>query len=88
MTIADDNVARPTWSPSRWKPSLHKFGDPVSVPANPALDRRPQTERTCSLCGAVKVTVHPREGGGWREWRVSASSAQVTTEPPCVVGEG
>ncbi len=61
----------------------HSFGEPVSVTANPALGRHAQTERACNFCGAVKVTVHPPEGGGWREWRRGASTAQVFDEPPC-----
>jgi hypothetical protein len=63
----------------------HKFGEPVFVEANAALDRHSQTERTCSVCGAVKVTVHAPDGGGWREWRVGATTAQIETNeaPPC-----
>lgn len=55
----------------------HVFDDPVSVPPSIELDRHQQTERTCSVCGAVKVTVHAPDGRAWREWRQSASSAQL-----------
>jgi hypothetical protein len=64
-------------------PTRHICGDPVSVPANPMLDRYPQTERTCKNCGAVKITVHPPEGGGYRLWRRDGSWLQVTEEPAC-----
>jgi hypothetical protein len=66
----------------------HIFGGPVFVPRSLELDRHPQTERTCSVCGAVKVTVHAPAGGGWREWRVGASTAQIETNeaPPCMPG--
>jgi hypothetical protein len=61
----------------------HKFGDPVSVPGTITLSRHPQTERTCTVCGAVKVTVHRSDGIAWREWRKSASDEQVATEMAC-----
>ena len=54
----------------------HVFGEPVSVAPSLELERHQQTERTCSVCGAVKVTLHASDGRAWREWRVSASSAQ------------
>jgi hypothetical protein len=67
------------------QPAMHRFGQPVSVAASSALDRPPQTERTCSLCGAVKVTVHGPGGKHWREWRRGASTAQIETDEalPC-----
>lgn len=80
-TTADAGIARlpgATGSPR----SPHRFGDPVSVPANPALGRHPQTERTCTLCGVVKVTVHGADGKHWREWRSGASAAQIETDMP------
>lgn len=55
----------------------HVFCDPVSIPPSLELDRYQQTERTCSVCGAVKVTVHAPDGRAWREWRTSSSAAQV-----------
>lgn len=47
----------------------HVFGPPKPEPPKPLLGRHQQTERICPLCKLVKVTVHPPEGGGWREWR-------------------
>lgn len=66
-------------------PARHVFGEPVSVPPSLELDRHQQTERTCSACGAVKVTVHAPDGRAWREWRQSASAAQLRlrTDLPC-----
>lgn len=68
------------------QPALrHVFGEPVGVPPSLELDRHQQTERTCSVCGAVKVTVHAPDGSAWREWRQSASSAQLkfSDDLPC-----
>ncbi|WP_445222235.1 hypothetical protein ACKWRH_21510 [Bradyrhizobium sp. Pa8] len=64
----------------------HVFGDPISVPPSLELDRYQQTERTCSVCGVIKVTVHAPDGRAWREWRQSASSAQLRLRDdlPCV----
>lgn len=61
----------------------HVFDDPVSVAADAVLERHPQTERTCKLCGAVKVTVQPPEGGGFRLWRRPKGWLQEPDEPPC-----
>lgn len=61
----------------------HQFGDPVSVPGTITLSRHPQTERTCTVCGAVKVTVHGHDGIAWREWRKSASDEQTAVEVVC-----
>lgn len=73
-------------------PARHVFGEPVSVPPSYELSRYQQTERTCSLCGAVKVTVHGPDGAAWREWRVSSSAAQLrlNDDLPCrgAIGEG
>lgn len=62
--------------PKHAPPPRHRFGDPVSVPANYELDRHQQTERACTICGAVKVTVHGPGGRHWREWRLTPSGAQ------------
>ena len=63
----------------------HQFGDPVAVNVLP--DRHPQIERTCLLCGVVKITVLPREGGGWREWRLPGELKQSegVRAPACEV---
>lgn len=80
------DAATPGPWPTSERRMLHIFDDPVSVMQNPALDRHRQTERTCKVCGAVKVTVHAPDGRAWREWRVNASSAQIACEAlPCKV---
>lgn len=64
--------------------SPHIFAAPVSVPANQLLARHQQSERVCSVCGAVKVTVHAPGSRSWREWRLSATGLQCKRgEPPC-----
>lgn len=90
--MTDDSDVRNFPTPARGLPAKpHQFGAPVSVPASLELDRHPQTERTCSVCGVVKVTVHAPDGEAWREWRASASSAQhrLADDLPCIPkGEG
>jgi hypothetical protein len=66
----------------------HVFGEFVRIPADPLLGRHPQTERTCKICGAIKVTVHPPDGGGERQWRRSALAGQIDDEPSCEVPVG
>jgi hypothetical protein len=66
----------------------HDFGGPddyVGVAANPKLGRHQQTERTCKRCKLVKITVHPPEGGGWREWRWGDGGCQFADRvmPEC-----
>ena len=64
--------------------SPHIFAAPVFVQATQRFNPYPQTERHCSVCGAVKVTVHHPDGRGWREWRMSATGLQCTrADPPC-----
>lgn len=54
------------------------------IPANKTVTGRPQTERTCSICGVVKVTVHTDSGGARREWRMAQDSvSQGEREIPC-----
>lgn len=62
----------------------HNFEDSVWVPASKSKSGRPQTERTCKLCGAVKVTLHGDNHG--RAWRVSNDAPQVETftAPVCM----
>jgi len=70
-------------------PSLkHSFADPLWVPACKSVSGRPQTERTCKTCGAVKVTLHGDDHG--RAWRASADAAQIETfdMPACIPNLG
>lgn len=66
----------------------HVVGDPVSVAATKSRSGLPQTERTCTRCGVVKVTVHERGGGAHREWRWFESGSQFSDEPPCITSIG
>lgn len=65
----------------------HLFGPPVTVEPDPARGRHQQTERTCAVCGTVKVTVHHPDGRAWREWRVRGADRQFEDErtPLCAV---
>jgi hypothetical protein len=69
-------------------PLKHRFGEPKWVSANQSVSGRAQTERTCILCGAVKVTLHGtgETAGASRAWRSSADAGQVEifTALPCV----
>lgn len=80
--MIDDTIETAKFG-SALPPQRHVFGEFVRVPANPLLGRHPQTEPTCKICGAVKVTVHPPDGGGMRQWRRSALAGQVDDEPSC-----
>lgn len=49
-------------------------------------DGNARTERTCSHCQLVKITVHAADGSrAWREWRHPASLTRFQCEhtPPC-----
>lgn len=76
-TLPDGDVAH-------LPPARHIFDDPVWVPASKSVSGRPQTERTCKVCGAVKVTLHGDDHG--RAWRKSADAEQVETfdAPACL----
>lgn len=68
MSDVPENLVVHLPPPTRRPP--HVFGEPRPVPANHVLGRHQQTERTCSICKVVKVTVHSPDGRGWREWRL------------------
>ena len=59
--------------------------DLKSVPANPALGREQQTERSCLKCKLVKITVHPRQGPAYRLWRRGDALSQFADDvtPEC-----
>lgn len=66
----------------------HIFGDPVSINPDPFRARHQQTERTCSVCQLVKVTVHHPDGRAWREWRLPRCADQIDDDqgaPACIV---
>lgn len=52
-----------------------------------------RTEKTCPLCGLVKVTVHAPHDFPWREWRTRDGKPWTgDATPPCLgtaaTGEG
>ena len=65
----------------------HVFADYRDVPADPARDRLPQRERTCKICGLVKITAFPDKGDAFRLWRIPGMAEQFMCEraPDCVV---
>jgi hypothetical protein len=84
-SVMNGDVHRPHFGHASGFVADHDFGEPVSVGIDDVPDRVSQTERTCALCRIVKITVHPRDGGGWREWRFADSPLQfeLTYTPPC-----
>ena len=77
-TLPDGYVAHLP-PPKAMPPRRHVFGDPVSVKANLPLGRCQQTERTCKLCGVVKVTVHGPSDNHFRAWRKHQDAEQIET---------
>ena len=47
----------------------HLFGEEKPVPPDKSITGHEQKELTCLTCGAVRVTVIPKQGDAWREWR-------------------
>lgn len=85
----DVNPSSPSATPGRSQPlSLpplkHRFDTHVWIQADKSISGRPQTERTCTTCGAVKVTLHGADTG--RAWRANEGAPQVETfdAPVCV----
>lgn len=62
----------------------HRFDTHVWIQADRSRSGRPQTERACTTCGAVKVTLHGADTG--RAWRTSAEAPQIETfeAPICI----
>lgn len=54
-------------------PLKHTFELPKWIPADQSRSGRPQTERTCKVCGAVRVTLHGDDVG--RAWRARGRAA-------------
>lgn len=57
---------------------------PRMVPASESPTGCDQTERECSVCGLLKITVHPPRELPYRAWRAPGQQ-QVTMDhtPPC-----
>ena len=81
-----EKIAQPSDSASLFKLVTrppHIFGEPRSIAPQPGRDQ--QTERVCITCGLVKITVHPKEGGGYRLWRWGEGGCQFADRvmPEC-----
>lgn len=61
----------------------HQTGDATWVAPDPATGRGARVERTCTLCGAVKITALPDNGGGYRLWRRPNETAESAIDPGC-----
>jgi hypothetical protein len=82
VTVADH--------PTRDRLRRHKWneGEPRYISASESGDGNERTEKTCSACGLVKITVHPPHGFPWHEWRHrSGHSIALSATPPCITGE-
>jgi hypothetical protein len=50
-----------------------------------SADGNGRTEKTCALCGLVKVTVHYPQGLPGREWITASGEVWVgNATPPCI----
>jgi cytochrome c5 len=47
----------------------HLFAAAVPVPAERSISGYEQVELRCLTCGATRVTIIPKQGDAWREWR-------------------
>lgn len=53
--------------------------------ASACPDGNARTERTCSACSLVKITVHPVHGFPFREWRTRDGKLwRGDATPPCL----
>jgi hypothetical protein len=65
----------------------HRWGDlpTVYIAACDAPDGNGRTERTCSHCAMVRITVHYAQGFPEREWRTAAGAVwHGDATPPCL----
>jgi hypothetical protein len=67
----------------------HMLGPEVTVPADLSPTGHAQKEKTCLRCGAVRVTVLPKDEDARREWRLSADGPQLEWQaaPECRITE-
>lgn len=77
-------ISRP-W-PTSERRTPHIFGDETPVNSSRSPQGKSQVDRTCAVCGVVKVTVFG-EGAAWREWRLKGSEEQFADDraPTCSV---
>jgi hypothetical protein len=63
----------------------HVLGPAVTIMPELSISGHEQVERTCTTCGAVKITIIGEGDNHRRAWRKSADAEQLETyvEPPC-----
>jgi hypothetical protein len=85
MTVTAKEALPPVDLPVRARRHSWNNDNPVTILPSEAHDGNERTERSCKLCGMVKITVHGAEGLPWREWRTKNGDrwwGQAT--PPCL----
>lgn len=64
----------------RWNESDH-----VRISGIDCADGNDRTQKSCALCGLIKITVHPPHGFPWREWKTKDGKVwQGASTPPCL----
>ncbi len=63
----------------------HLLGEAVTVSAHQSISGYEQHEKTCAICGAVRVLVIPTNGDAWREWREKDAVTQSRWPAVCEV---
>ncbi len=62
----------------------HKWGNPVMLASMCSPDGNERNVRICSQCHMQKITVIPRSGHPWREWKTKdGMKATLDHTPPC-----
>jgi hypothetical protein len=61
----------------------HLFGEEKTVPPEKSITGHEQKELSCLTCGAVRVTVIPKHGDAWREWREPGALTQSRWPVTC-----
>lgn len=56
------------------------------IAASDSPDGNDRTERVCTTCAAMMITVHGARGTPWIEWR-SADGRKLAGRPACVAGD-
>jgi cytochrome c5 len=66
-------------------PRQHLLGEAKKVLPHLSVTGHEQHEKTCAICGAVRVTIVPKQGDSWREWREAGSDKQSRWPAACRV---
>lgn len=54
----------------------HLFGEEKPIAPQDSITGHEQKEKTCLTCRAVRITVIPKQGDAWREWREPGAATQ------------